>query len=50
MKLEYQVNTGDGKQLYVHNFLGRISEIHITRGISEREISDSAIDLFVGKA
>ena len=41
--------TGD-KHLSVSTFLERVSELRIARGISERELFDSAIDLFSGRA
>lgn len=42
--------TGDTKQLSVHNFLERASELRVARGISEKELFESAIDLFSNKA
>lgn len=42
--------TGDNRQVSVHNFLERVSELRIARNISEQELFDSAIDLFTGKA
>lgn len=42
--------TGDNKQLSIHHFLERASELRLARGISEQELFESAIDLFAGKA
>lgn len=42
--------TGDTKIISVHNFLDRVSELREARGVSERELFESAIDLFSAKA
>lgn len=42
--------TVDWKQLSVHKFLERISELRLLPGISEQELFGSANDLFAGKA
>lgn len=42
--------TGDNKILSVHNFLERVEEMRAARHMTSRQIFDSAIDLFSGKA
>lgn len=42
--------TGDGTGMSVHNFLERVEELSVARNVSKRELYDSAIDLFDGKA
>lgn len=42
--------SGDPKHLTVHNFLERVLELKTSRHISEKQLFDSAIDLFSGKA
>lgn len=42
--------TGDIKSFSVHNFLDRVAELREARGVSERELFESAIDLFSAKA
>lgn len=42
--------TGDIKKLSVHNFLERVNELRLARNITEKQLFDSAIDLFTGKA
>lgn len=42
--------TGNPKEMSVHNFLERVTELRVARHVSEKEIFDSAIDLFAGKA
>lgn len=42
--------TGDQKYMSVHSFLERVSELRVARNLTERDLFDSAIDLFEGKA
>lgn len=42
--------TGDQKSMSVHGFLERVSELCVARNVSEKELFESAIDLFEGKA
>ena len=42
--------TGDIKKKTVHNFLERVEELRSARNMSIRQLFDSAIDLFSGKA
>jgi len=42
--------TGDQKGMSVHSFLERVSELMVARNVCERELFESAIDLFSGKA
>lgn len=42
--------TGDPKQLSVHSFLERVAELRVARNTTEKELFESAIDLFAGKA
>lgn len=42
--------SGDPKQMTVHAFLERVNELKIARRVSEKELFDTAIDLFSGKA
>lgn len=42
--------TGDPKHMSVHAFLERVEELRSARHISEKDLFDSAIDLFSGKA
>lgn len=42
--------SGESKTVTVHNFLERVDELRLARGISELELFESAIDLFEGKA
>lgn len=42
--------SGDNKKLSVHNFLERVTELRSARNVTERQLFDSAIDLFEGKA
>lgn len=41
--------TGDSR-VSVHNFLERVDELRVARGVSESQLFESAIDLFEGKA
>jgi len=42
--------SGDPKHLTVHNFLERVLELKTSRHISDKQLFDSAVDLFSGKA
>lgn len=42
--------SGDNKKLSVHGFLERVNELRLARNITYRQLFDSAIDLFEGKA
>lgn len=42
--------TGDPKGISVHNFLERVNELRVARNVSDRQLFESAIDLFSGKA
>lgn len=42
--------TGELKVMSVHNFLERVAELCVARHVSERQLFDSAVDLFSGKA
>lgn len=42
--------SGDNKKLTVHNFLERVSELKSARNITEKQLFDSSIDLFEGRA
>ena len=42
--------SGEVKKLSDHNFLERVEELRLARNLSTKQIFDSAIDLFEGKA
>lgn len=42
--------SGDPRGISVHGFLERVSELRIARHVSEKDLFESAIDLFEGKA
>lgn len=42
--------TGDVRDFSVHNFLERVTELRLARGVSEADLFESAIDLFDAKA
>lgn len=42
--------SGDTKGLSVSNFLERVEELRVARGISQSELFESSLDLFEGKA
>lgn len=42
--------SGDPRGISVHNFLERVNELRVARGVSEHQLFESAIDLFEGRA
>lgn len=42
--------TGELKQMSVHNFLERVTELCESRHVSKQQVFESAVDLFAGKA
>lgn len=42
--------SGDSKKLSLHNFLERVTELRVARHVTEKQLFDSAIDLFEGRA